>query len=84
MHLTQFLQGGERLYTGKALDQLPAAIQAYEEMQKGDEPVPKGNVVVAYKFIPEKEPVAIVQVFYNVCPRGILSAQRPLISAYCM
>lgn len=58
------------LSLGNSLKQLPAAIQAYEAMQSGDAPVPKGNVVLAYSFTPGQAPGAILQVFYNVGHSG--------------
>lgn len=39
---------------------------AYEKMQSGDAPVPKGNVILAYSIAPGTGPAAILQVFHNV------------------
>lgn len=54
------------IYSGDSLPLLANAIEQYTLMQNGTNPVSKGGLIVAYKFVAGQPPVAIVQLFYNV------------------
>lgn len=70
--------GGELIFSGDALAQIPAAMEAYTAMQNSSSAITKGDVVLAYSAAPGSSPAAILQVFYNVdhsvvCPERLLA-----------
>lgn len=54
-------------FTGSALPLLAQAIEKFTLMQNSTEAVKKGGIIMAYVVEGPNPPIAIVQLFYNVC-----------------